>query len=423
MRLCAKMKTGFYLLLCLSLLFSGCQLDKEDKATYREKFTEKEKENGIAKFDLMENVMVDAKITPSEKYKDGLKKYYMVQFYETTDLKNRKDFAKNPTLYGKKLSDVMDMIADKLDVEFSPKKPKMEIDDNSAIASASAKGNHGYRADFFATWETGNPLLDNAKQLYYPYMYVSSNVGNGQTEYDLEMYLKGYKNMDIAFLSDKDKTSQELKAFLEELSGRKLCDIWDCIAVTEESVTELRKVMQQDSSRKLPELPEQEYCLYRFYYDVDGLPYQNLFLNYNLKTGETASNLAKLTSWSGSQLVGLNEDPQEIKISEDGIIDLNTSNFRMQGKVYKEAEKVTNPDNVIQKIKEYYERKLITKPVTVTEVSRVYTGYFTDGSEGEIQPTIAPFWLVRIHNGETNNTGFVYDAFSGEAIIEGGNVF
>ncbi|RKI19658.1 hypothetical protein D7V82_22810, partial [bacterium 1xD8-6] len=93
----------FFLIFCTVLLISGCQSEKKkkvdgtEKVTYRDSFTEEEKANGTAKFDLMENVTVNAEITPAEKYKDGLKKYYMKHFYETEDLKNVHDFIKNPT--------------------------------------------------------------------------------------------------------------------------------------------------------------------------------------------------------------------------------------------------------------------------------------------------------------------------------------
>ena len=56
-------------------------------------------------------------------------------------------------------------------------------------------------------------------------------------------------------------------------------------------------------------------------------------------------------------------------------------------------------------------------------MSIVYTGYFTDGSEGEIQPTVAPFWRVRVYNNDVDGSKyFVYDAFTGEAIAEGVSV-
>ena len=62
-------------------------------------------------------------------------------------------------------------------------------------------------------------------------------------------------------------------------------------------------------------------------------------------------------------------------------------------------------------------KQMLAKTVTVLDLEMVYTGYFTDGNEGEIQPMIAPFWRVRVHNGE-RNVYFVYDAFTGEAIAQ-----
>ena len=73
-------------MLCVAILLSGCQSDKKkkvdgtEKVTYRDSFTEEEKANGTAKFGLMENVTVDAQIKNDQKYKDGLKKYYMKNF-------------------------------------------------------------------------------------------------------------------------------------------------------------------------------------------------------------------------------------------------------------------------------------------------------------------------------------------------------
>ena len=126
-------RLSFFLILCTVLLISSCQSDKQkkvdetEKATYRDSFTEEEKASGTAKFDLMENVTVDVQITPAEKYKDGLKKYYMKTYFETTVLKDRKVFADNPILYGKKLSKVMDMVSEEMEAEFQIKKPEVDI--------------------------------------------------------------------------------------------------------------------------------------------------------------------------------------------------------------------------------------------------------------------------------------------------------
>ena len=38
----------------------------------------------------------------------------MKTYFETKELKDKKDFADNPTLYGKKLSKVMDMVSEEM---------------------------------------------------------------------------------------------------------------------------------------------------------------------------------------------------------------------------------------------------------------------------------------------------------------------
>lgn len=115
--------------------------------------------------------------------------------------------------------------------------------------------------------------------------------------------------------------------------------------------------------------------------------------------------------------MGLSDLPLLCYVSKDGIIGLDIYNIRMEGDVYKDTESVIEPDVVLKKIKKYYEKQILAKPVTVLDIKIVYTGYFTDSSEGEIQPMIAPFWRVRVHDGE-RNVYFVYDAFTGEAVAQ-----
>lgn len=78
----------------------------------------------------------------------------------------------------------------------------------------------------------------------------------------------------------------------------------------------------------------------------------------------------------------------------------------MEGDVYKEAEQVVDSNAILNKIKIFYEKQILIRPVTVTEVNIVYTGYFTDGNEGEIQPTVAPFWRVKVYNNDSNGSQF-----------------
>ena len=414
----------FCLFLCIILLLSSCQIEKTKKSNetqkvpYRDSFTEEEKANGTAKFDLMENVTVDAQITPAEKYKDGLKKYYMKHYMEPDTLKSRKDFEKQPTLFGRKLSKSMDMIAEKVDGAFSDK--KIDCDDTSAdlVVKTIFEGKNGETYSFIAYWGIGDEAFDSHSKAYSPIIHIKllegSNSGmDTNLVENIKEYLRDYNDIEVSFIEDKKKTGEELKEFLDKLVGRKLSNTWECVPVTVESVASLNKVFKNGISKLKP---EEEYCTYWYYYDVKGFPFTDSNLNYTLKDGETANELAKRTS-PNNILMGLSDLPLLCHVSKDGIIGLDIYNIRMEGDVYKDTEQVIDPDVVLQKVKKYYEKQMLAKTVTVLDLEMVYTGYFTDGNEGEIQPMIAPFWRVRVHNGE-RNVYFVYDAFTGEAIAQ-----
>ncbi|RKI23684.1 hypothetical protein D7V72_17990, partial [bacterium D16-36] len=219
-------------------MLSGCQSDKKkkvdgtEKVTYRDSFTEEEKANGTAKFGLMENVTVDAQITPAQKYKDGLKKYYMKTYFETKELKDKKDFADNPILYGKKLSKVMDMVSEEMEAEFQIKKPEVDIS-NPYVFSAEdvLQDKNGEKYSYNVFWDTGEEEFDYTKRLYCPVMDIGlqNGLSGVSTAYEIVERLKDYQNIEVSFLKDKNKKGMELKTFLEKLLGRDLSDSWECI--------------------------------------------------------------------------------------------------------------------------------------------------------------------------------------------------
>ncbi len=423
----------FCLFLCITLLLSSCQIEKTKKSnetqkvTYRDSFTEEEKASGAAKFDLMENVTVDVQITPAQKYKDGLKKYYMKTYFETKELKDKKDFADNPILYGKKLSKVMDMVSEEMEAEFQIKKPEVDIS-NPYVFSAEdvLQDKNGEKYSYNVFWDTGEEEFDYTKRLYCPQMHteLQNGLSGVPTAYEIVERLKDYRNIEVSFLKDKNKKGMELKAFLEKLLGRDLSDSWECIPVTEESVELLNKAYKDVNLSAHVDLKQgEEYCVYRYYYDVKGFPFTDLCLEYDVKEGETVSKIAGMSTINKKRLSGLSERSIICEVSQNGIVSIDTAKIRMEGDVYKKAEKVISPDTALQKVKGYYGKQILRKPITVTEMSIVYTGYFTDGSEGEIQPTVAPFWRVRVYNNDVDGSKyFVYDAFTGEAIAEGVSV-
>ena len=99
---------------------------------------------------------------------------------------------------------------------------------------------------------------------------------------------------------------------------------------------------------------------------------------------------------------------------------MDCSNLRYPGGVYKEKRPVVSPNEALKQVKEFYDRQLMTEECVVTDIELLYTGYFSDGSDGEIQPIIAPFWEISVYDNSAGRyTHFTYDACTGECIREG----
>ncbi len=414
------------LLLSLVLVLSACQSGTapEGDAAYRNHFTEEEKNNGIANFELMKNVTVDAKITPTEKYRSGLKKYYMEHYFEAgKDTDNREKFKKDLRLYGKKLPEIQKLIEKELDGKFVGK-PKFENEDDYTemgdidLSQNFQRGDDSY--EFWADWYFDGPWQKETRRFSCPSLSIripqedTSNIAE-----NIMRFCPGYKNFQTPFIKDREAQAEKLRSFLEKLTGRKIADEWDFIPVTAEAVKKTEDTVKHSY---IHSKSEEDYGIFWFYADVAGLPFLDLQLQYNMKEGETADKVAHAGSASDTSatLLALSEPKQAVRVSRKGITKLNISHYRMEGEIYKDSTEVLNPDKILERIEKYYSRLLLTSPITVTDIRLAYTGYFTDGSEGEIQPSIAPFWVVNVYvGGELGTAQFVYDAFTGEAVREG----
>lgn len=422
-----KIYRSLAILLASTLILSGCQtgnnVSPEEK--YRDSFTEEEKKTGTAAFPLMKNIKVDARITPAGKYEKGLKKYYMKNYRETNGKKGKKEFMRSPWLYGRKLSEIQNLIAAETKTAFTG---KAETDPSNLTITQKMKNKDGSRYTFFSNWDGAGEWPDDGGSISCPHMYCESDgIDHSeaiQTANAVMWYVQDFEKAETPFIPDRDAEAERLKAFMEKLLGRKLCDQWECAAVTKEIIGEVNRTLGYTTeSESYYQPPEKDYCVYIFYTDVDGLPFRDTCLSYHLKEGETASQMTRMGAASdlSDTLAGLGQRAQTAIVSEEGLISIDTSNTRFPGGVYKGRQKVMAPDKILAKVRDYYEHELVISPITVTGLSLVYMGYFTDGSEGEIQATIAPFWTVDTKNDtDTDSRGFIFDAFTGESIELGG---
>lgn len=422
-----KIYRSLAVLLICTLILSGCQSGKSISTdeNYRANFTEEEMKAGAAAFPLMKNVKVNARITPAGKYETGLKKYYMKNYRETNGKKSKKEFMKTPYLYGQKVSAIQKLITAETKTASTG---KAETDPSALVLSQKMKKEDGSLYTFFSYWDEAGEWPDDGGSISCPLMYFNSDrveIDEAiQNANNVMIYNRDFEKVEIPFIKDKDAEAKRLKTFMEKLLGRKLCDLWECAPVTKETIGEVNHALgYTPDSESYYQPPEKDYCVYMFYADVDGLPYIDTCLSYRLKEGETASQMTRMGSASdlSDTLAGLGERAQTAIVSEDGLIAIDTSYIRLPGSVYKDKQKVISSDEILTKIRDYYEHELVTSPLTVTELSLVYMGYFSDGSEGEIQSTIAPFWTVKTKNdNDANGWGFIFDAFTGESIELGG---
>lgn len=428
-----KGKAGLFVFLSLILSLIGCQSEKNSTGdnntgsaiTYRDHLTEQEKADGRASFVLMENISVDANVTPADKYKDGLADYYMEHYYEAREKEPKEDFVKNPHLFGRKYPEFQKLVSEEMKGAFTGKL-KINSDGDGLLLLQDFKKQNGTKCQLQVELFEEEEWKGGETRLNCPCVFVERQdermMPSGALPHDVKIYVKDYQKLNVSFLKDNRDTGKHLKKFLENLTNRKLSDTWECVPVTSESAG---KIAEGGGSEPGIE-PDKEYCIYHFYADVAGFPYvSNGSLTYKLKDGEKASPEAKLGALSDSsqELMALNENTQKIVVSEDGIEGIETSHVRDAGDVYKEASAVADPDGILQNIKDYYEHKLIQHPVTITDITLVYTGYFSDDSEGEIRPTVTPFWRVVAYDGtSTGSIQFIYNAFTGEPVAEGASM-
>ena len=172
----------FCLFLCIILLLSSCQIEKTKKSNETQKVT----------------------------YRDSFTEEDMKHYMEPDTLKSRKDFEKKPTLFGRKLSKSMDMIAEKVDGAFSDK--KIDWDDTSAdlVVKTIFEGKNGETYSFIAYWGIGDEAFDSHSKAYSPIIHIKllegSNSGmDTNLVENIKEYLRDYNDIEVSFIEDKKR--------------------------------------------------------------------------------------------------------------------------------------------------------------------------------------------------------------------------
>ncbi len=394
----------------------------QEDAGYRTSFTESEIAEGRASFQAAENLYVDAEITPAEKYEDGVNSYYMVQHYEEGEVDGELTDASGLAAFGRTQEEFLGTLSTLTGIEADPEMFENSATERKAYWNGFVSGtDNGLDYLFFMSWGFGDGIFE--AHAYYPdfYAMVTEDANIAVAEFYAETVgMMTMPDTDGLSFADPDEEATALKGIIEQLVGRELSDTFDCISVTPEKAEAINAAY--------PELELETgfdgYYQYYFYYDLDGFPIERLGLSYELKDGESCTAGARYSSEeNGSVLYALNECTQQVAYGEDGILFLMIDNYRDKGEVYKEGLEVLSPNTVLASVERYYESTLLTNDVIVTQVRLVYSGYFTDGEDGDVDNAFCPFWKVQAYEGSSGmNVMFAYDAVTGNAVVEGEQV-
>ncbi|MCD8313612.1 MAG: hypothetical protein LUC24_05565 [Bacteroidales bacterium] len=404
------MASVFLMLLALA----GCS-GKADGG-YRTQLTDDEMEKGEANFAVAEHLYIDAEVTPLEKYSDGLNSYYMEQVMDSGDKSSPETFTDEMTLFGWNQEELWQWLEDRLGASLS--RDGLECSGGIyAMITGALEGN--YVMDLTEAWTRQNGEAGDADEqtaAYYPTLYLDSEdegtANAGACAGSIMTYLMESSD-DLGFC-DRDETAEELSDMLEELTGRKICGTWDCVTVTSEAA---ETAEEHSGIEVLGDGDEISDCYqYYFYYDIDGLSFEAMELDRELGDGEEYSDDVQLMDgW----MIALQEWPLEVLYGEGGIAQAQAISSRVPGDVYRKAQEIISPSEVLGAVADYYSTKLLTDDVTITQLRLVYSSSFTDEGDGTTRNAICPFWKAVAYDAEKGyNVTFVYDAVTGEAMKE-----
>jgi len=388
------------------VLLTSCSSPKGEPQDVSKKISQSDLENGHIKMKLMEKVSVDAKVTSYSKYKDGLSTYYFEPSIDNHGKSDLKKYKKKPVLFNQDMEKVTRLIEQYSKGTFDSSKKEMKVLEHDLLFSIPYTAVGGEKKGVYCSWALNDDGQFAGTEFYFQsasidehYTQIGKNALN-----DTPMY----EEKDFEF-ADCHTVAEEMRAFVEQTTGRKVSEEMYCVPVTEEIYNTVMEIQEMD---KEGQPYPGEYYIFVMYFDIDGLPWK--MVNYAMPE-KNGMKLADDVRVSEGELLSRNEWPLVVAYNADGIMGLELDSFFKISKPYKEKEKVCTPEDILEQVKNYFQNTLIKEPVTIYEISLAYDSYFTDPGAELIENIVRPFWLVRYWDGE-KTVQLVFDAYSGKDI-------
>lgn len=389
------------------VLLPSCSSPEGEPQDISGEISQKDMENGHIKMELMEKVSVDAKVTPYRKYQNGLRTYYLEPSIDNHGKSDLKEYKKKAVLFNQEAEKITGLIERHSKGAFDISKRKLKVyDGQDVVMSIPYKADNGEKKHATCSWV----LNDNGQFAGTDFYFEADGASDTYTQIgvialdDAPMY--GEKDFGFA---DCGTAAEEMRAFVEQVTGRKVSEEMYRIPVTEEVYNAVTD--RQEIDRGKTPYPG-EYYTFVMYFDVDGLPWKRVRYTMREKNGMKLADDVRLFE---GELWSRNEWPLVVAYNKDGIMELLLDSFFKVSKPYSERQKVCTPEEILKQVKAYFQDILLKVPVTIYEISLAYDGYFTDPEDGLIENVVRPFWIVRYWDGK-KTTQLVFDAYNGKYI-------
>ena len=397
---------------CLSLL-TGCggKQNKTEKKTYRQELSEEEMSNGHASFDIDEKFKVDANVTKSEVYKDGMKSYYMNQYKEKIKGTSKK-FTDNPTVFNRTQKEMEKTLNKLIPGKLSWKRINRKYKNDPYIEGAY-KSDDGDKYKMRIVWDTYDDVTGNSDTYFCPSFYMRSE----KSDKEHITALKVGKDEDIDGIKTDytDKIEKNVGAYkkaVEELIGRKINDEYRMYSLNAKSakiINDVRSIGLKYNGK--------QYDLLAFYKDVDNLKFLDIDPGYQVKADEKPDKWAKTTSAGNDKLSSMWETPVYLVFCEGKLEYIEADSFRETDRIYKNTQKIIPPNKPLKEVIKFYEKKLLVEEVKIKSIELQYVAYYASDSSKTVKPIITPAWVVGVYDNDESIERiayFCYDGYTGE---------
>ena len=384
-------------IVCVLSLLTGCggKQNKTEKKTYRQELSEEEMSNGHASFDIDEKFKVDANVTKSEVYKDGMKSYYMNQYKEKIKGTSKK-FTDNPTVFNRTQKEMEKTLNKLIPGKLSWKRINRKYKNDPYIEGAY-KSDDGDKYKMRIVWDTYDDVTGNSDTYFCPSFYMRSE--KSDKEHIAALKIGMDEDIDGIKTDYTDKIEKNVGAYkkaVEELIGRKINDEYRMYSLNAKSakiINDVRSIGLKYNGK--------QYDLLAFYKDVDNLKFSDIDPGYQVKADEKPDKWAKTTSAGNDKLSSMWETPVYLVFCKGKLEYIEADSFRETGQRYiKIHRRLLSPNKPLKEVIKFYEKKLLVEEVKIKSIELQYAAYYASDSSKTVKPVITPAWVVGVYDND-----------------------